>query len=158
MVSTQKQFFAQKLEMTQIFREDKVIPVTKVQIITQNSNQDKEEWGDLVVGQKVDVKGVSKGKGFEGVMKRHKFHGAPATHGTKHGHRSPGSIGATAPQRVFKGIKMAGRMGGKGVTIKNLEIIDINEEKNIIFLKGAIPGAYKSKIKINISGEATKNL
>lgn len=100
------------------------------------------------IGEKVNVSGTSKGKGFTGVIKRHGFKGMPASHGTKHDLRHPGSIGATAPQRVLKGKKMAGRMGGERVTIKNLEIIEINPEKNLIVLKGAIPGARGNLLEI----------
>jgi len=99
-------------------------------------------------GEKVNVSGISKGKGFAGVVKRWGFKGMPATHGTKHDLRHPGSIGATAPQRVFKGKKMAGRMGGKRVTVKNLEIIEVNPEKNLLVVGGAVPGARDSLVEI----------
>ena len=89
----------------------------------------------------VSVSGISKGKGFAGVMKRHGFKGGPASHGVSQWHRRPGSIGASAsPSRVFKGKKMPGRMGGKKVTIKNLEVIDVNKEKNLLLIKGSCPG------------------
>ncbi|MEK7167765.1 MAG: 50S ribosomal protein L3, partial [Patescibacteria group bacterium] len=88
-------------------------------------------------GDEVGVTGVSKGKGFQGVVKRHGFHGAPATHGHKDQERMPGSIGAGGVQRVFKGVRMAGRMGGEQVTVKGLEIIEIDAEKNILYVKGA---------------------
>lgn len=94
----------------------------------------------FTAGEKVKVTGISKSKGFQGVVKRHGFHGAPATHGTKHAHREPGSIGATWPQRVIKGMRMAGRMGGVRISVKNLEVADVNAEQSIIALKGAIPG------------------
>lgn len=92
-------------------------------------------------GTLVDVIGVSKGKGFQGVVKRHGFHGSPKTHGHKDQLRMPGSIGAGGPQRVFKGTKMAGRMGGDKITVKNLEIVEIYPEKNIIAILGAVPGS-----------------
>ncbi|HOK35118.1 MAG TPA: 50S ribosomal protein L3 [Candidatus Pacearchaeota archaeon] len=91
-------------------------------------------------GDKVKVSGISKAKGFQGPVKRWGFAGAPKTHGTKHMLRKPGSIGATDPERVFKGKKMAGRMGGKRVTIQNLEIVKVDKEKNLLGIKGAIPG------------------
>ncbi len=92
-------------------------------------------------GEKADVVGTSKGKGFAGVMKRHGFHGKPASHGTERKHRSPGSIGAgTTPHHVFKGQKMAGRMGHDRVTVLNLEVVRVDAERNLILVKGAIPG------------------
>jgi len=92
-------------------------------------------------GIKVDVTGTSKGKGFAGVMKRHGFKGLSASHGTQRKHRSPGSIGACAtPGRVFKGMKMAGRMGHERVTTQNLTIHAVDAEKGLLLIKGAIPG------------------
>ncbi len=99
-------------------------------------------------GERVQVTGVSKGKGFQGVVRRHGFSGSPATHGHKDQLRMPGSIGATNPQRVTKGKKMAGRMGNDTVTVKNLQIIKVDGEKNILYIKGAIPGARGAFIKI----------
>jgi large subunit ribosomal protein L3 len=96
----------------------------------------------FAAGQKVDVVGTSKGKGFAGVMKRHGFHGAPASHGAHKNHRKPGSIGgASTPGRVFRGQKMAGRMGAERVTTQNLTIHAIDAEKNLLLIKGAVPGA-----------------
>jgi len=92
-------------------------------------------------GIKVDVTGTSKGKGFAGVMKRHNFHGLGAGHGVQRKHRSPGSIGGCAtPGRVFKGMKMAGRMGHERVTTQNLTIHAVDAEKGLLLIKGAIPG------------------
>ena len=92
-------------------------------------------------GQLVDVSGTSKGKGFAGVMKRHNFKGLGAGHGVQRKHRSPGSIGACAtPGRVFKGVRMAGRMGGARVTVQNLTVHAIDAEKGLLLIKGAIPG------------------
>jgi len=93
------------------------------------------------VGQMVDVVGTSKGKGFAGVMKRHGFHGLRASHGVQRKHRSPGSIGGCAtPGRVFRGMKMAGRMGGDRQTIQNLVIQGVDAERGLLLIKGAIPG------------------
>lgn len=93
-------------------------------------------------GQKIDVVGTSKGKGFAGVMKRHNFKGVSASHGAHRNHRKPGSIGASAtPSRVFKGQRMAGRMGGERVTVLNLHVHSIDAEKGLILIKGAVPGA-----------------
>lgn len=92
-------------------------------------------------GQKVKVTGVSKGKGFAGVIKRHNFAGGPASHGS-HFHRAPGSVGASAyPSRVFKGIKLPGQMGNKKSTQLGLTVFDIDTEKNLLFVKGAVPGS-----------------
>jgi large subunit ribosomal protein L3 len=95
----------------------------------------------FTVGQPIDVTGKTKGKGYAGVMKRHGFHGLRASHGVERKHRSPGSIGACAtPGRVFKGMKMAGRMGGKRFTVQNLVIQAVDTERNLILVRGAVPG------------------
>ena len=100
-------------------------------------------------GEKVKVTGISKGRGFAGVVKRYNFRGGPKSHGQSDRLRAPGSIGSSSfPSRVFKGLKMGGRMGGKRVTIKNLEVVDIDEKNNILFLKGSVPGARNSLIEI----------
>ncbi|AZZ48045.1 50S ribosomal protein L3 [Rathayibacter rathayi] len=93
-------------------------------------------------GTKVDVVGTSKGKGFAGVMKRHNFKGVSASHGSHRNHRKPGSIGASStPSRVFKGMRMAGRMGGERVTVLNLKVHSVDAEKGLLLVKGAVPGA-----------------
>ncbi|MDD5626340.1 MAG: 50S ribosomal protein L3 [Patescibacteria group bacterium] len=194
-----------KIEMTQVFQDDNVVPVTKIEAgpcwVTQIKTTEKDKYeaiqiglglqkkinkplgghlknlpeqvktqnrwlrefrvsgSDLKVGdqinvdifqkgEKVKIIGTSKGKGFQGGVKRHGFAGATKSHGTKHALREPGSIGATAPQRVFKGMRMAGRMGGEQTTALNLEIIDIQPEKNIILVKGAVPGMRGSLLEI----------
>ena len=92
-------------------------------------------------GQRIDVMGTSKGKGFAGVMKRHNFKGLGAGHGVQRKHRSPGSIGACAtPGRVFKGVRMAGRMGHERVTVQNLTVHAIDADKGLLLIKGAVPG------------------
>jgi len=99
------------------------------------------------VGEVIDVRAKSKGKGFAGTIKRHNFARQDATHGNKHTERAPGSIGqASWPSRVFKGMKMAGRKGSDNVTVKNLEIVDIDKENNLLFIKGAIPGANNAPV------------
>lgn len=104
---------------------------------------------NLKIGTLINVSGISIGKGFTGYQKRHHFSRGPMSHGSKN-HRQPGSIGAgTTPGRVFPGKRMAGRMGGKKVTIKNLQIIDIHTEDNLIIVKGAIPGKAGNIIYIN---------
>jgi len=99
-------------------------------------------------GEKVKVSGISKGKGFAGVVKRWGFAGRPKTHGTKHELRAPGSIGSATPPRVVKGRKMAGRTGGERVTIKNLEIVKVDKENNLLAIKGALPGSRGSLVEI----------
>ena len=125
-----------------------------------DENGEISEWdlalGDVVKvdlfreGEYVDVTSVSKGKGFQGVVKRHGFAGVgDATHGQHNRMRAPGSIGAASyPARVFKGMRMAGRMGGDQVKIKNLEVLKIFIEKNVIVLKGSVPGANNSYLNI----------
>ena len=196
-----KLILGKKIGMSQIWKDDKVVPVTVVQagpvVITQVRIKDKDGYGAVQVGfdptkkrltkpmsghltslgnfrhlrefkaesgrwkvgdridveqfkegDEVKVSGVSKGKGFQGVVKRHGFHGGPKTHGQKDRLRAPGSIGATAPQRVMPGRKMAGRMGGERVTVKNLEVAGVDKEKNILMIKGAVPGRKGTLLEI----------
>jgi large subunit ribosomal protein L3 len=112
------------------------------------------------VGDKIAVKGVSKGKGFAGVVKRWHFAGGPKTHGQSDRQRAPGSIGqTTTPGRVFKGKRMAGRMGGDGVTVKNLHVISIDAEKNEMFVSGVVPGKFGDLLRITrISEGSLKDL
>ena len=99
------------------------------------------------VGEVIDVRAKSKGKGFAGTIKRHNFASQDATHGNTPTQRAPGSIGqASWPSRVFKGMKMAGRKGSDNVTVQNLEIVDIDKENNLLFIKGAIPGANNAPV------------
>jgi large subunit ribosomal protein L3 len=100
------------------------------------------------VGDTVAVVGTSKGKGFQGVVKRHGFKGGPASHGHRHSLRQAGSIGSAYPQHVFKGKRMAGRMGSDRVTVKNLSVVWIDEEKNVLAVKGAVPGSKGSVVEI----------
>lgn len=110
---------------------------------------DKIDVSQFEVGDKVKVTGTSKGKGFQGVVKRHGFSGSPASHGHKDQLRMPGSIGACSyPARVFKGKKMAGQMGNKQVSVRNLEIIETDKEKNLLYIKGAVPGANQGVVLI----------
>jgi large subunit ribosomal protein L3 len=100
-------------------------------------------------GTKADVSGVSKGKGFAGVVKRHNFSGQGASHGNHKKHRAPGSIGACAtPSRVFKGMRMAGRMGGEKVTTLNLEVVGVDAERGLLLLGGAVPGPKGSVVLV----------
>ena len=103
------------------------------------------------VGDRVDVSGVSKGKGFAGVMKRHHFAGGPATHGSMF-HRQPGSIGSSSwPSRVRKNKRLPGRMGSERVTMQNLEVVEIRAEENLIFIRGALPGSPGTLLMIQRS-------
>lgn len=123
------------------------------------------ELGDLEVGKEialdtfaegdiVDVTGTSKGKGFQGVIKRHNQSRGPETHGSRY-HRRPGSMGmATHPGKVFKGKKLAGRMGGEQVTVQNLEIVRVDAERNVVLIKGNVPGSKKSLVKIRTAEKA----
>jgi len=101
------------------------------------------------VGDRVDVSGISKGKGFAGVMKRHNFKGGPATHGSMF-HREPGSIGSSShPSRVRKNKRLPGRMGSERVTVQNLEVVEIREKENLIFIRGAVPGSPGTLLEIH---------
>ena len=194
-----KFILGKKIGMTQIWKENKVIPVTLIEagpcFVTQIKTKEKDGYqaiqlgfekiekekkikksqknkpyrylkefrldnveefkvGDVIdvsrfePGEKVKVSGISKGKGFQGVVKRWGFSGRNATHGVKHEERKPGSIGSAFPQRVIKGKKMPGRMGNERVTIKNLEIVDIDKEKNLIAVKGGVPGRRGALLEI----------
>ena len=104
-------------------------------------------------GEKVDIIGNSKGRGFAGVMKRHGFHGGPRTHGQSDRARAPGSIGGgTTPGKVYKGMKMAGHMGNRRVTVKNLEIMRVDPERNLLVVKGAVPGGPNGLLLIRRKG------
>jgi large subunit ribosomal protein L3 len=104
-------------------------------------------------GDVIDVTGVSKGKGFQGVVKRHGFSGSKKTHGNKDQLRASGSIGALGPAHVFKGARMGGRMGGDRTTIKNLEVVSVDLENNVLYIKGGLPGAQNGLLLIKGLGE-----
>jgi large subunit ribosomal protein L3 len=128
----------------------------KKKVIEFKYFEDKHNLGDVLTvdlfseGEFVDVQGVSKGKGFQGVVKRHGFGGVgQATHGQHNRLRAPGSVGASSyPSRVFKGMRMAGRMGGDNVTVQNLRVLKVVAEKNLLVVKGAIPGCKNSYVII----------
>jgi large subunit ribosomal protein L3 len=201
-----------KLGMTQVWDNNKVVPVTVVQagpcVVTQVRTADKDGYAAVqlaygavnprkvtkpkaghfakagvaprrflvelrttdasgyelgqeitaetfAAGQPIDVTGRTKGKGFAGVMKRHGFHGLRASHGVERKHRSPGSIGACAtPGRVFKGVRMAGRMGGGRYTAQGLTIQAVDTEQNLILIKGAIPGPKGALVLIRTAAKA----
>jgi large subunit ribosomal protein L3 len=102
----------------------------------------------FAAGDVVQVSGLNKAKGFQGVVKRHGFHGGPRSHGQKHSERAPGSLGAGGVQRVFKGMRMAGRMGAERVTTKNIRVLRVDADKNELYLRGAVPGRRGTLIEI----------
>jgi large subunit ribosomal protein L3 len=125
------------------------VPVTDVDEVNVGERIDISM---LTAGERVDVVGQSKGKGFAGVMKRHNFRGGPKTHGQSDRWRAPGSIGAgTTPGRVFKGLKMAGHMGNERVTVQNLRVVDVDAERNLVLVAGAVPGANGGVVMIRQS-------
>ncbi|CQR48523.1 50S ribosomal protein L3 [Paraliobacillus sp. PM-2] len=119
----------------------------------RNVNLDNYEVGQEIsvevfqAGDVIDVTGTSKGKGFQGAIKRHNQSRGPMSHGS-HYHRSPGTMGAIDPMHVFKGKKLPGQMGGEQITIQNLEVVKVDAERNLLLIKGNVPGAKKSFVKI----------
>lgn len=133
--------------MTQVWTaEGKVVPVTVLHIATPS------EAADLEAGQVINISGKSKGRGFAGPVKRHGFHGAPASHGHDHP-RAVGSIGNRFPQHTRPGMRMAGRMGGKNSTVKNSIVISVDPEAGLIVVKGGVPGHPTSEVKIKLTRE-----
>ncbi|MDO4728078.1 MAG: 50S ribosomal protein L3 [Bacteroidota bacterium] len=130
--------------------------VAKKKVVEMKSFEQEHKLGDVITvslfkeGEYVDVRGVSKGKGFQGVVKRHGFGGVgQTTHGQHNRLRAPGSVGASSyPSRVFKGMRMAGRTGGENVTVKNLVVLKVVEDKNLLVVKGAVPGHKNSYVII----------
>jgi len=171
-----------KIKMSQIWKEQEIIPVTVIKVapnkISSLKNKEKDGYeavqlslnkirrefrtanlNDFKVGDAIDisifnegdfikVSGLSKGRGFQGVVKRHGFRGGPKTHGQKDRLRAPGSIGTAGVQRVVPGRKMAGRMGSDRITVKNLEVVKIDKDSNLVMVKGAIPGRSGGLIEI----------
>lgn len=179
-----KLLLGKKGVMSQIWKGEKVIPVTLIHALpnavslVRTKDRDgyeavqlalgktrrefrvsgpEHKAGDAVdvsafaAGDRVKVSGLTKGRGFQGGVKRHGFAGGPKTHGQKNRHRAPGSIGSTAPQRVVPGRRMAGHMGVERVTVKNLEVAGVDNEKNILMLKGAVPGHQGALVEIRSS-------
>jgi large subunit ribosomal protein L3 len=115
---------------------------------------DKVDVNIFKAGDHVDVTGLSKGKGFAGVVKRHHFSGGPKTHGQSDRHRHPGAIGSTTtPGRIWKGLRMAGRMGGERVTVRRLEVFQADAERNLLLIKGSVPGIRSGLLLIRKSKE-----
>jgi large subunit ribosomal protein L3 len=133
---------AKKLKMTHIFEGSQAMGVTPVLVRTA------EDIASFATGDAINVRGITKGKGFQGTVKRHGFRGGPKTHGQKNRHRAPGSIGNTATQRVVPGRKMAGRMGGVNRTTKNIKVVRVDADARVIFLYGAVPGNTGNEILI----------
>jgi len=142
---------AKKIKKTMKGKEFRYIKEQRTEGKEQLKVGDKIDVSIFKEGEKVTVSGISKGKGFAGVVKRWGFHGRPRTRGTKHEERTHGSIGAATPSRVIKGIKMAGRMGGERVTVKNLKIVKIDPENNLLAIKGAVPGRRGILLEISNS-------
>ena len=134
---------AVKLKMTQVWKGDKLEPVSVLRV------SEGEGLADLKPGDTVTVTGTTRSLGWQGVVKRHGFHGGPMTHGAKNRMRAPGSIGNTSPQRIIPGRKMAGRMGGKTQTIKNVRVVEVDAEAKTLLVRGPVPG-YKTKNKLVI--------
>lgn len=120
----------------------------EVKLLGEFNIGDKIEVGTLAEGDTVTVSAISKGKGFQGVVKRHGFKGGRRSHGQKHSEREPGSIGVGGIQRVFKGMRMAGRMGSDRVTVKNLKIARIDADQQLVYIKGAVPGRKGTLVEI----------
>jgi len=135
------------------FRKAGVAPTRRLVEFDLSSGEDANAGDEVTVTiftekEWVDVVGTSKGKGYQGVMKRHGFAGGRASHGSMF-HRAPGSIGSSAyPSRVFKGMRAGGRMGGERITVKNLQVVKIDPEKNLIYVRGAVPGPTSGYLAI----------
>lgn len=134
-----------KKSMTQVFDAAGLVwPVTVVSV----------EHPEFTIGDIVAVSGVSKGKGFQGVVKRHGFSGGPRSHGQKHSEREPGSIGGGLRTRVPKGMRMAGRMGGERVTVRNLKVVAVDKAGGEILISGAVPGRRGTKLEIKYASQS----
>ena len=132
------------MKMTSLFKDGASLGITPVQLDA------KADVADLKPGIMVQVSGTSKGHGFTGVVKRHNFRGGPMTHGQKNRLRAPGSIGSTAPQRVVKGRKMAGRYGMERITYKNLMLAAVDADKKILMINGSVPGTVGRAVEIQV--------
>ncbi len=120
----------------------------EVKLVGEFNVGDKIEAGTFQEGDKVTVSAISKGKGFQGVVKRHGFKGGRRSHGQKHSEREPGSIGVGGIQRVFKGMRMGGRMGSDRVTVKNLKVARVDADQQLVYIKGAVPGRKGTLVEI----------
>ncbi|MFC2039195.1 50S ribosomal protein L3 [Chloroflexota bacterium] len=135
-----------KVGMLKYLREFRAVDVDSIEA------GHRVDVGMFRVGDLVDVSGTSKGRGFAGGVKRHGFAGGPKTHGQSDRHRAPGSIGATTtPGRVWKGLRMAGHMGSRRVTVRKLKVVDADLERNLLLVRGAVPGSRKGLLTIRKS-------
>jgi len=139
---------AKKIKKTMKGKEFRYIKEKRTINNEQYKAGDKIDVSVFQEGDIVKISGFSKGKGFTGVVKRWGFHGRPATHGTKHELRTPGSTGSSQPSRVIKGKKMPGRMGFDKVTVRNLKVVKIDKENNLLVMKGAVPGRKGGLLEI----------
>lgn len=137
-----------KIKKTEKGKEFKYIREQRTENKEQYKTGDKIEVSIFQEGDKVKVSGLSKGKGFQGAVKRWGFSGRGASHGVKHEHRTLGSVGRRFPQRVVKGRKMPGRLGFERITVKNLKVVKVEPEKNLLALKGALPGKKGTLLEI----------
>jgi large subunit ribosomal protein L3 len=145
-----------------VFRAQNIDPAKHVREIAVPENWDAERSAVTVdifeAGQYLDISGTTIGKGFAGCVKRHNFSTQDATHGNSLSHRAPGSIGQCQdPGRVFKGKKMAGRMGGVNRTAKNIELLHVDADKNLLLVKGSVPGHKNGLVKIRVANKKSKN-
>ncbi len=139
---------ARGVQPTKYLREVRVSDASEAKV------GDEQKVGAFADTKKVDVTGTSKGKGFAGVMKRYGFRGGPGGHGA-HFHRAPGSVGQCAtPSRVFKGLRLPGHMGCNTVTVRNLDLVGIDEEQNLILVKGAVPGGVNGVVRVRMADAA----
>ena len=147
---------------TEFFKKINIIPGSLSEFKVENEIQSYEVGKHLTadlfeVGQYVDITGISKGKGYAGVIKRHNFSMQDATHGNSLAHRAHGSIGqCQTPGRVWKGKKMSGHMGNVQKTVQNLKIVDLDVENNVVYVKGAVPGFNGSEVKIKPANKKLK--
>jgi large subunit ribosomal protein L3 len=139
------QIEAKKLAMSQLFVNGKMVPVTLLEV------QNSQELDALKPEDKVKVSGVSKGKGFQGVVKRHGASGGPASHGHRHVLRTPGSTGSRFPQHTLKGRKMPGQTGRKLVSLRGIKIMAVDKDTGLIAVKGAVPGGRNAKVKLTLA-------
>ncbi len=147
--------------MTGHFESRGITPQKYLREFRVSGEEEYQEGQELTVeifqeGQLVDVTGISKGRGFAGVVKRYGFHGGPASHGSKV-HRSLQSAGATDAQRIFPGQRMPGQMGNKRVTTQGLTIVGVNPEDNLLVIKGSVPGPKGGLVEIRVSNKAQRN-
>jgi len=146
-LSSPKKGHVKEIGQLEHLREFEIDDVSSVKV-GQKVDADMFKPGDLI-----NVTGVSKGKGFAGVVKRHHFAGGPKTHGQSDRHRAPGSVGATtSPGRVFKGLRMAGHMGDRRVTTRNLKVVNVDLARHLLLVRGAVPGARKGLLLIKKAG------